>query len=187
MLVESSWVRDMLSTSITYVGANADGALAAQQQGDWEKPEQYRFPMNPIPALVILLLGVMMGQHHQAAMLSTKIHAQWGNLFAGFSMARAVTYITLYISPPKSYLPSRPPSELVSAWCLIAGGITFIVSNKDTVSAMELYNLDAMFSFTVTMGLTGFICAWEVVCLALRGWAVRRENRELFQSQTIAP
>jgi hypothetical protein len=49
-------------------------------------------------------------------------------LLVGFSLARAVTYITLYISPPTSLYPSRPPSELISAFCLISGGLIFMAS-----------------------------------------------------------
>lgn len=37
-------------------------------------------------------------------------------------------------------------------------------------------DLDAMFLYTVTMGLVGILMAWEVVVLALKGLAVRNEN-----------
>lgn len=50
------------------------------------------------------------------------------------------------------------------------------LQNKDTVGAMEAYNLNAMFSFTVTMGLTAFLMAWTIVVLAVKGWAVRRQQ-----------
>ena len=42
---------------------------------------------------------------------------------------------------------------------------------------MELYDLDAMFIFTVSMGLITFLMAWIIVVIAIKGWAVRRENR----------
>ena len=136
--------------------------------------------MNPMPAVIILLLGKMMSSHHQASMLSTMIHSQWGGMFMGFALARALTYITLYISPPTSYLPSRPPTEIVTAFCLIAGGLTFMVSNKDTVAALESYDLDAMFTFTVTMGFTALLMAWTTVLIAIKGWAVRKRNTSQF-------
>lgn len=41
---------------------------------------------------------------------------------------------------------------------------------------MIRYDLDAMFMYTVTMGLVGLLMAWEVLVLALKGWAVRRER-----------
>jgi hypothetical protein len=136
--------------------------------------------MNPMPALVILLLGKMMSAHHQNSMLSTMIHSQWGSMFMGFALARALTYITLYIRPPTSYLPSRPPTEIVTAFCLVSGGITFMLSNKDTVAALESYELDAMFTFTITMGLTALIMAWTTVLVAFKGWAVRRQAANSF-------
>jgi hypothetical protein len=39
------------------------------------------------------------------------------------------------------------------------------------------YNLDAMFTYTLSMGLVGLLMAWELVVLAIKGWAVRREQR----------
>lgn len=39
------------------------------------------------------------------------------------------------------------------------------------------YDLDAMFMYTVTMGLVGLLMAWVVLLLALKGWAVRAERR----------
>lgn len=178
MLVESRKLRDLLNTSVVLAQPHGAGVRYAEEP--WEQPPQYRFSMNPMPALVILLLGKMMSAHHQASMLSTMIHTQWGSMFMGFALARALTYVTLYIRPPTSYLPSRPPTEIVSAFCLVAGGITFILSNKDTVAAMESYGLDAMFSFTVTMGFTALIMAWTTILVALKGWAVRKESATRF-------
>ncbi|KAL5371383.1 hypothetical protein PMIN06_012832 [Paraphaeosphaeria minitans] len=175
MIVESSRIRELLNSAL----------LSAQPPSQfhdeaWQQPRQYRFSMNPMPGLIILLLGKMMSSHHQASMLSTMIHSQWGTLFMGFALCRALTYITLYIRPPVSYLPSRPPTEVIAAFCLIAGGITFMVSNKDTVAALESYNLDAMFTFTVTMGLAALLMAWTVVVVAIKGWATRHESASRF-------
>ena len=39
------------------------------------------------------------------------------------------------------------------------------------------YELDAMFMYTVTMGLVGMLMAWILVVIAVKGWAVRRERR----------
>lgn len=47
--------------------------------------------------------------------------------------------------------------------------------NKDTVSSMQHYDVNAMFAFTVTMGFTAFLMAWQIVVLAIKGWAVRKE------------
>ena len=119
----------------------------------------------------------MMSSHHQESMTSTMIHSQWGTLLVGFSLARGVTYIITYISPPTSVFASRPPSELISSFCLIAGGIIFMASAKDTVHLIESRNLHAMFLFTITMGFTAFLMAWTMIVLGLKGWAARREQR----------
>ncbi|KAF2008001.1 hypothetical protein P154DRAFT_13831 [Amniculicola lignicola CBS 123094] len=172
MIIESSKMRDLLNNTIL------DSQAPAQYADEsWQQPRQYKFSMNPLPGLIILLLGKMMSSHHQDSMLSAMIHSQWGGMFMGFALARAVTYLTLYISPPTSYLPSRPPSEIIASFCLIAGGITFMLSNKDTVAALESYKLDAMFTFTVTMGLVALIMAWTTVLIAIKGWATRKESR----------
>lgn len=172
MLIESKRIREFLNAPIL---SNRD-FISHSADEKWEQPKTYRVSLNPMPALVILLLGSMMGSHHQASMLSSMIHKQWGNMFVGFAMARSVTYIMLYLAPPTSLLPARPPSEIVSSFCLVAGGITFMVSNKDTVGAMESMDLDAMFTFVLTVGLTALIMAWTVVTIALKGWAFRREH-----------
>ncbi|KAF1956551.1 hypothetical protein CC80DRAFT_413231 [Byssothecium circinans] len=175
MIIESTKVRELLNNAVL-------SAQPPSQSNDetWQQPRQYHISMNPMPGLIILLLGKMMSSHHQASMLSTMIHTQWGTMFMGFALARALTYITLYISPPTSHLPSRPPTEVITSFCLIAGGITFMVSNKDTVAALESYNLDAMFTFTVTMGLVALLMAWTVVLVAVKGWATRHESASRF-------
>ncbi|KAH6637808.1 hypothetical protein C7974DRAFT_306914 [Boeremia exigua] len=168
MIVESKAVRGLLNGSIV-APALSDPAAAP--------PRHYNVSMNPLPALVILLLGKMMSGHHQSSMLSATIHAQWGSMFMFFALARCLTYVVLYIAPPTSYLPSRPPTELLAAFCLVAGGVTFMVSNKDTVAALEAYGLDAMFTFTLTVGATALLLAWTTVVVAVKGWAVRVESR----------
>ena len=170
MLVESTRIRDLLNTAILIspaVKVNKELSNA---------PKTYSVSMNPFPGLIILLLGLMMSSHHQASMLSNMIHGQWGALFVGFAIARAVTYILQFVTPPSSYLPSRPPSEIVSSFCLISGGLIFMASNKDTVAAMEHYNLHAMFPFTVTMGFTSLLMAWSLGVFAVKGWVTRRSQ-----------
>ena len=41
--------------------------------------------------------------------------------------------------------------------------------------------LDAMFLYTVTMGLVGILMAWEVAVLAIKGLAVRKESSYAFR------
>lgn len=179
MIVESRKMRELLNSSVL-----TSQSPSQYTDGSWQQPRQYSFSMNPVPGLIILLLGKMMSSHHQDSMLSAMIHSQWGGMFMGFALARGLTYITMYIRQPTSYLPTRPPTEVITAFCLIAGGITFIVSNKDTVAALESYDLDAMFIFTVTIGLTALLMAWTTVLIALKGWAVRKESTSIYAKGT---
>jgi small-conductance mechanosensitive channel len=134
------------------------------------------FSMNPIPALIFLLLGLMMSSHHQDSEISTLVHKQWGTLLVCFALARIITYIVFFLSPPKSHFPSRPPSELIAAFCLIAAGLAFMASTRDLIRIMQEYDLMAMFVFTVVVGFTAFLMAYEILVLAVKGWAIRRER-----------
>ncbi|KAH7129308.1 hypothetical protein B0J13DRAFT_645138 [Dactylonectria estremocensis] len=175
MLVESTRIRDLLNTTIEKT--DIDHACVDEEADRSSPPESYEFSLNPIPALVILLLGIMMSSHTQNTMISSMVHKQWGNLLLGASFARGTTYLLMFLNPPKSVLPSRPPTELLASFGLISGGIIFMASAGDTVCGMIHYDLDAMFMYTVTMGLVGLLMAWEVIVLAIKGWAVRRERR----------
>lgn len=132
MLAESSRVREWLNTTVLSVPANVNPDSKGGEE--WQPPKTQRVPLNPMPALVILLLGLMMSSHHQASMVSSMIHSQWGMLLIGFSLARAVTYVLLYLKPPISFLPSRPPSELVTSFCLISGGLILMLSVSTAIS-----------------------------------------------------
>lgn len=182
MLIESTRIRDLLNTTVEEAGhINTEKAYHdAESRDKAHEPETYAFSMNPIPALVILLLGIMMSSHTQHNMISSMVHKQWGNLLTGASFARALTYLLTYLKPPRSVYPSRPPTELLTAFGLISGGIIFMASSSDTVDGMIHYELDAMFIYTVTMGLVGLLMAWVILVVALKGWAVRREARAAY-------
>jgi hypothetical protein len=187
MLIESTKIRELLSTHIINVHEDAVQHLpSTSEEETWKQPNNYHVPLNPMPALVILLLGIMMSSHTQESMVSSMIHKQWGQLFVGYALARGFTYMLIYIKPYKSYLPSRPPTELIASFCLVGGGLVFMASSRDVVESMEYNNLDAMFGFTVTMGLTALIMAWVVVLLAIKGLAVRKEKPQIF-NRRIGP
>ncbi|KAH2232825.1 hypothetical protein V6Z96_005778 [Aspergillus fumigatus] len=175
MLFESKRIRGWLNSTVLPSPAHA--SVHGSADPAWQTPDAQGVSLNPMPALVILLLGMMMGSHHQTSMMSTMVHKQWGNLLVGFSLARGMTYVLLYLKPPTSYLPSRPPTEIVASFCLIAGGLIFMLSTRNVVDSMEYYNLDAMFTFTVGMGVTAFIMACEILSIALKAWAVKKESR----------
>lgn len=142
MLLESKRVRKWLKQSLL-------GASARSQPADDDDEEKTNVSFNPMPALIIFLLGMMMGGHHQKQMVSTMVHKQWGTLLSGAALARGATYVMTYIKPPTSYLPARPPTELVGAFCLISGGLIFMLSvshsNNDAASAGKCH-ADLMFN-----------------------------------------
>ncbi|KAF5018954.1 hypothetical protein F66182_9043 [Fusarium sp. NRRL 66182] len=171
MLIESTRIREFLNTTVEDV--EPKHPYSVEEASEHKTPDTYEFSLNPIPALVILLLGIMMSSHQQHTMLSSMVHKQWGDLLLGASLARGLTYFFVFLKPPKSNLPSRPPTELLAAFGLISGGIIFMASSTDTVNGMIHYKLDAMFMYTVTMGLVGLLMAWIITVLAIKGWAVR--------------
>ncbi|PSR90852.1 hypothetical protein BD289DRAFT_365417 [Coniella lustricola] len=174
MLIESVRIRDLLNTTVTQA-INEGYDNVREHELALEEPGAYRFSMNPIPALVILLLGIMMSSHTQESMISSMVHKQWGTMLVGASFARGFTYIITYLKPPTTVMPSRPPTEVLAAFGLMTGGILFMASSGDTVAGMIHYNLDVMFMYTITMGLVALLMAWEIIVLAVKGWATRME------------
>jgi hypothetical protein len=138
MLVESVKIRNLLNYTVTEATASPSPANNHTYHGDRDEetattnslhePETYATSTNPIPALVILLLGIMMSSHTQESMVSSMVHKQWGNLLTGASFARGLTYVVMWLRPPRSVYPSRPPTELLTAFGLISGGIIFMAS-----------------------------------------------------------
>ncbi|KAL4977457.1 hypothetical protein BDW66DRAFT_132370 [Aspergillus desertorum] len=174
MLFESKRIKNWLNKTIL----RAPSRLEAREPAEaWNAPDTQEVSLNPMPALIILLLGMMMGGHHQTSMVSSMVHKSWGNMLIGFALARGVTYVSMYLKPPTSYLPSRPPTEIVASFCLISGGLIFMLSTRNVVEALEYYELDAMFATSIALGLTAFIMAWEIVLIAIKAWAVKHQIR----------
>lgn len=121
MLFESSRIREWLNSTVLQTPTHGTDEV-------WQPPKSQGVSLNPMPALVIMLLGMMMGSHHQTSMTSTMVHKQWGNMLVGFAIARGMTYVLLFLKPPTSYLPARPPTEIIAAFCLISGGLIFMLS-----------------------------------------------------------
>lgn len=171
MLVESRTIRDPLTSPTMSLPKMSSTETSVEF---WQTPKTYGFSTNPLPGIVILLLGLMMSSYHRSSTIATMLHIQWGTLLMGAALARGVTYPLLHLAPPASYLPSRPPSEFVVAFCFISGGLIFMASNHDMIASMEAHDLDAMFTFTVLMGASTFLMAWTITILAVKGWSVAR-------------
>jgi hypothetical protein len=116
--------------------SSAPTSSAPELSSSLDPPDSYAFSLNPIPALVVLLVGKMMSSHAQADMTDAMVHRQWGDLLFAASLARMATYVLVYLRPPRSALPSRPPTELLTAFCLISGGLIFMESVSLACPAM---------------------------------------------------
>ncbi len=96
MVIESSWAKELMNTSVELqknkegeVGNSgmehrtsaASGASTADLNSVWNQPKTYQIPLNPVPALVIMLLGIMMSSHHQDSMVSTMMVSANGIIF----------------------------------------------------------------------------------------------------------
>ena len=49
-----------------------------------------------------------------------------------------------------------------------------LIQTRNVIEAMEYYELDAMFTFTVGLGFSAFIMAYEILTIAIKAWAVKR-------------
>jgi hypothetical protein len=191
MLIESKRVRRALNMTLTlsqptqFMGPlNTE---ATPENPTWSQPKGTTTPMNPIPALTIMLLGMIMSAHSQHSELAATVHSYWGSLFAFAAAARLGTYVLHYLLPPVSYVPSRPPTEILAGFLLIAGGFLFMISPRDIMDVLEGSGADAMVAFTVDVGLTAVVTAGVVGCMAIKGWALAKENqRQLAQMEELA-
>lgn len=50
------------------------------------------------------------------------------------------------------------------------------VQNKDTVNYLDRTNADPMFILTVIIGITALVMSWITGVMAIKGWALRREQ-----------
>jgi hypothetical protein len=80
MLIESSRARELMNTSVVLQREQEDEVESSPSRFDasgpaevpselWEQPKTYKIPLNPLPGLVIMLLGIMMSGHHQTSMV----------------------------------------------------------------------------------------------------------------------
>lgn len=136
----------------------AAGSLASQhyaapshhhkrEQNSVAEPPTYIASFNPFPALCIGIMGTAMAAHFQPYVFQVQIHALWGNLLTGFAVMRCLTYFFLWLGPPRSILPSRPPTEAVASFFLACGGLVFMFSTEEVTIAAMRQGRDGEFNF----------------------------------------
>ncbi|KAK4704761.1 hypothetical protein P7C70_g1445, partial [Phenoliferia sp. Uapishka_3] len=162
MLMESRKIRSWL----------AQTAIAASDRHveDIVEPASASFSFNPFPAFIIGVTGVAMSTHHQVYQFQIDIHALWGILLGAFAAFRLMTYFFLFLRPPASILPSRPPTEALASFCLTAGGLVFILSTEQvTLGAMRAGWDDMMAFLNISIALVSIWLFWILALFALKG------------------
>ncbi|KAL8279428.1 hypothetical protein RQP46_008240 [Phenoliferia psychrophenolica] len=169
MVMESRKVRHWLGQSAV--------SASPLHEADIVEPASASFSFNPFPALIIGLTGAAMSAHHQIFQFQVDVHMLWGNLLSAFAIFRLLTYFFLFLRPPASILPSRPPTEALASVCLTAGGVVFILSTEQFTFASMRHGFDDIMAYLVlTMSLVSFLLTYIVVLFALKGWALARSR-----------
>jgi len=169
MGIESKRIRKWLAAStFASIGSPLTQDAVAE-------PPSYSASFNPFPALVIGVTGAAMAAHAQTYLFQVQIHALWGNLLVAFSVLRCLTYFFLWISPPKSILPSRPPTEALGSFFLACGGLVFMFSTEEvTIAAMRRGRDDVMMFLNVAVAMTCFAFSWTLFVVGFKGWIKSR-------------
>ena len=177
MGLEINLVRSLLSYPIAKLHPSASpAAREADVVSAQRAPPSYAGSFNPFPALVIGVTGIAMAAHHQDYVYEVQIHVLWGLMLAVFSVMRIITYVTLWLRPPTSVLPSRPPSEALASFSLALGGVLFMLSNEEvSFAAMRSGFSDFMAILNIAVALIGLVFCWTFCVMVIKAWAVRRE------------
>ncbi|KAM0752108.1 hypothetical protein T439DRAFT_333349 [Meredithblackwellia eburnea MCA 4105] len=172
MLLESRTVRSWLSQAAV--------RSSSRPAADIVEPASAAFSFNPFPAMIIGVTGVAMSAHHQTYVFQVEIHALWGLLLGGFAAFRFLTYFFLFLRPPASILPSRPPTEALASLFLTCGGVVFILSTEQVTFAALRHGGDDMMAFlNMTVALVCIWFTWILTLFALKGWASTRSTRPI--------
>ncbi|KAI8331541.1 hypothetical protein BC941DRAFT_474879 [Chlamydoabsidia padenii] len=167
LLVESRSLRRLLERSVLNTPLNVPR----------QEPHQ-TYSFNPFPALTLLLTGISMGNHHQETKYASNVHYMWGLLLGLAAICRLITYLTFFRNTPTSNKPTRPPTELIGSFCLIAGAILFMASNSGTMTWMRRLEVDTMFMMNVCVALASLTLTYVAALMILKAWAIKREQRK---------
>ncbi|KNZ73834.1 hypothetical protein J132_09475 [Termitomyces sp. J132] len=170
MGIESKLLRKWLASSAFTTSRTERGA-----EESVEEPQSYSASFNPFPALAIGVTGAAMAAHAQTYLFQVQIHTLWGNLLVAFSALRCFTYFFLWLRPPKSVLPSRPPTEALGSFFLACGGLVFMLSTEEvTIAAMRRGRDDVMMFLNVAVAMTCFAFCWTLFVVGFKGWLKSR-------------
>jgi len=175
MGIESRRVRKWLGHSVFPISQSSNSPQEAI-----EEPQSYRGSFNPFPGLVIGVTGAAMSAHAQTYLFQVQIHALWGYLLVAFAVLRCMTYFFLWLGPPKSILPSRPPTEALGSFFLACGGLVFILSTEEiTFAAIRRGRDDVMMILNLSVAITCIAFCWTLCIVGFKGWLKSRIRKRL--------
>ncbi|KAJ6582101.1 cytoplasmic protein [Mycena capillaripes] len=146
-------------------------ALASNDSRPVVEPATYAASFNPFPALVVGVTGAVMAAHFQTYLFQVQIHALWGNLLVAFAVLRCLTYFFMWVAPPRSNFPSRPPTEALGSFFLACGGLCFIFSTEEvTIAAMRRGRDDIMMFAVTAVAITCLAFCWVICIVGFQGW-----------------
>lgn len=180
MGLESTSLRSLIGRAVVHmhpsVEAHNDEEDAVAKQ---TPPPSYAYSFNPFPAMVIGVTGVAMAAHHQDYVYEVQVHMLWGEMLAAFALFRMLTYFLLWLRPPSSVLPSRPPTEILASFTLTCGGLLFMLSNEEvSFAAMRADYGDFMAMLNVAVALVALVFSWSFAIMVIKAWALQREMRK---------
>ncbi|CCM04843.1 uncharacterized protein FIBRA_07036 [Fibroporia radiculosa] len=166
MGIESKTIRRWLAS-----GSTAAVRTPSRTHEVVAEPPQYSSSFNPFPALCIGITGIAMSAHAQTYLFQVQIHMLWGYLLSAFALMRCLTYFFLWLGPPRSILPSRPPTEALGSFFLASGGLMFMLSTEEvTIAAMRQSKDDVMMFLNVDVAITCLAFCWALTVVGFKGW-----------------
>lgn len=167
-----------------WLAAPASALVAPSPNGEGPKPPaSYRASFNPFPALVIGVTGLAMAAHAQVYLFQVQIHMLWGQLLAGSALLRCLTYFFLWLSPPSSVLPSRPPTEALASFFLACGGLVFQLSMEElNIAAMRRGHDDVMMFLNFAVAVTCLAFCWTLAVVTFKAWLKTRQMAAMKRS-----
>ncbi|KAI0068920.1 hypothetical protein BV25DRAFT_63309 [Artomyces pyxidatus] len=172
MGLESRRLRRWLAavSTASMKSANEDSEIVAE-------PASYGGSFNPFPALVIGVTGAAMSAHAQTYLFQVQIHALWGYCLTAFAVLRCLSYFFVWLSPPRSILPSRPPTEALASFFLACGGLVFVLSDEEvTYAAMRKGRDDVMMFLNLAVAVTCLAFVWTLCVVSFKGWLKSRTH-----------
>lgn len=187
MSLESNYVRSLLAYAVVRGHPSAVAPRGSESEVEAQTaPPSYSSSFNPFPALIIGVTGVAMALHHQDYEYEVEVHILWGIMLAAFAFLRCTTYFFLWLRPPTSVLPSRPPSEAIGSFALCCGGLLFMLSNEEvSFAAMRADYADGMAVMNLAVSLVGLVFSWTFCIMVVKAWALRRETAG--RTRLVAP